>query len=109
MNVILTNNIHRGFFIIIKSRKSKKPLTHFLHLFDFEDYFCYKGSDRFRIVTQKEFLEMKHSSYIFFEKVRFDKKEIEDWIEFLHGVCGVKFLVKPFPPAYIKNLIRIIK
>ena len=85
------------YFLLIKSKRSDKYLKDFIHLFNIDDYWCYKVTNRQRLVNEQEFLDFKHSGYIFFKKNIYDKNNIDEWIDFIYNV-GSKYLNKSTPP-----------
>ena len=105
---------HRGimggdWFKLIYSRKSDNNLQFFLDQFNINDYYIYKSSAHFRRVNIEDLYEFRYSGYIFFEKEKYDYKEIDEWIDFLKDIGNFLFFDKPFPPVYVKEKIRIIK
>ena len=93
------------YFKLIYLRSSNKYLKDFIPLFNFEDYWCYKSTDKQRIIEYGEFLEFKYSSYIFFKKNIYSKENIDLWIKWMISIGGVKFLVKPTPPFNPNKII----
>lgn len=97
------------YFIFMKYEKCNTHLIDFINLFNFDDYWCYKSSNRQKLVTQEEFLEFKNSCYIFFKKELYDTNKINEWVDFIHNVGGypkgIQFLVKPVPPFNPNRII----
>jgi hypothetical protein len=93
------------YFSLIYARKSNKYLEDFLALFNFDDYWNYKGSRHQVIVTYGELLEFKYSRYIFFKKDLYDKEYIDMWLYHLKLTGGIQFLDKPFPPYHPNKII----
>ncbi len=91
-----------NYFQLYKTKRSDKYLIDFINLFNFDDYWCYKGSNRQKLVTQEEFLEFKNSTYMFLKKDLYDTNNINEWIDFIYNVGGhpkgIQFLTKPTPP-----------
>ena len=106
MNEINTIEVRRkvgsDYFKIVKSKSSDKYLIDFINLFNFDDYWCYKVTNRQRLVTEEEFLEFKNCGYIFFKKDLYDTNKINEWVDFIYNVGGhpkgIQFLTKPTPP-----------
>ena len=90
------------YFKFIKDNNSNTHLKDYINLFNFDDYWCYKTTNRQRLVNQQEFLELKHSGYTFYKKELYDKDNIDEWIDFIYNVGGhpkgIQYLVKPTPP-----------
>jgi hypothetical protein len=97
------------YFKLIYSRRSNKYLSDFLPLFNFDDYWCYKITNRQRQVTYKEFLEFKYSGYILFKKDIYQIFHMDMWIENLKIFSGrsgcIQFLSKPVPPYHPTKII----
>ncbi len=87
-----------NYFNLVKSKPSDKYLRDFINLFNFDDYWCYKGTRIQRLVTEEEFLEFKYSSYILFKKDLYDTNTINEWIDWMIGMGGIQYLTKPTPP-----------
>jgi hypothetical protein len=87
------------------TRKSNKKLSDFLPLFNFDDYWCYKQTGKFREVDYKSFLRFDYAGYAFFRKDLYRKKHIESWIEFCNDLGGIQFLHKPTPPFNPEKII----
>ena len=77
---------------------SDKYLIDFINLFNFDDYWCYKVTNKQRLVTQEEFLEFKYSGYMFFKKELYDTDTIDEWVNWMIGMGGIQYLTKPVPP-----------
>jgi hypothetical protein len=93
------------YFKLIYSRRSNKKLPDFLPLFSFDDYWCYKGTDKFREVDYQDFINFKYSCYTFFRKDLYRKEYIDKWIEYMIGLGKMKFLNKPTPPFPPEKII----
>lgn len=106
------NHITDDWFKIIKSNKTKVELyvKDFLADFNFDAYHILKSSNRFRFVSKEEMLEMRHAGYIFLKKEIYTKEFLEGWLEFTqYGMTSdfkLKYMSRPFPPAYIMDLIK---
>lgn len=87
-----------NYFRLLKAPANGKYLKEFIDLFNFDDFWCYKVTNRQRLVTQQEFLEFKYSGYIFFKKELYDKDTINEWIDWYDKVSGIKYLCMPTPP-----------
>jgi hypothetical protein len=105
-NAIENGRIVGGdYFYLKKAKRSKKYLKDFIHLFNFDDYWCYKNTNRQRLVNEQEFLDFKNSGYVFFKKELYDINKIEQWIEWMKSMGGIQYLVKPLPPFNPNNVI----
>jgi hypothetical protein len=107
---IVNDRIVGGDYFVIKYlRKSNKYLSDFLPLFNFDDYWCYKVTNRQRQVTYGELLDFEYSGYIFFKKDLYYNKHIDMWIEnlkiFSGYTSGIQYLNIPFPPYHPNKII----
>lgn len=96
------------YFYIKQERASNKKLTDFLSLFNFDDYWCYKGTNKFRQVDYQDFINFKHAGYTFFRKDLYIKEHIEKWIEFFivsRSSGSIEYLDKPTPPFPPEKII----
>lgn len=84
---------------------SRKKLTDFLPLFNFDDYWCYKATNKFRQVDYQTFINFKYADYTFFRKDLYKKEHIERWIEFFISLGGIPYLTKPTPPFPPEKII----
>ena len=112
---IKTNHIENrrivggDYFKLLYGRKSNKCLEEYLLKFNINDYWILKCSNRFRIVSEEEFLTFKYCSYTFLKKEIYDKVYIEEWLNFMTvNNIMIMFLNKPFPPIYIKKMMKVI-
>jgi len=88
-------------------RASTTPLDFYLDLFNLEDYWIYKYSNKQRLVSIEEFMKFEYSGYIFYKKDLYDKEHINLWIGELNIIMNNKsgYLVKPTPPFDPKKII----
>ena len=93
------------YFYIKQERASNKKLTDFLSLFNFDDYWCYKGTGKFRQVDYQTFINFKHAAYTFFRKDLYIKEDIDRWVEYTTSLGGIQFLDKPTPPFPPEKII----
>ena len=93
------------YFKLFYLRQSNKKLTDFLPLFNFDDYWCYKTTDRFREVDYQDFINFKYGGYTFFRKDLYKKEDLDRWNEYITGLGGIKYLVKPTPPFPPEKII----
>ena len=93
------------YFIIQYQRNSKLKLQDYLPLFDFNDYWFYKKTNKFRPVDYHSFLRFDYAGYIFFRKDLYNKEHIDTWIKFITSLGGVKYLTKPTPPFPPEKII----
>jgi len=108
MNTIKTienaRKVGGDYFRLIYVRVSDKYLKDFLHLFNFEDYWCFKCTNKQRLINYEDFLEFKYGGYIFFKKDLYDIDRIMEWLEWIElnlkksRTGGIQFLNKPTPP-----------
>lgn len=97
------------YFSLQKEKSSKNNLQFYLDIFNHQDYYIYKSTNRFKEVSYDDLLEFKYAGYIFFKKDMYSKEWIDIWIEFLSDVKTISFyyLVKPFPPFNPEDKIKI--
>jgi hypothetical protein len=93
------------YFRLQHIRKSTNNLNYYLDKFNFEDYWCFKSTNRQRKVDYNEFIEFKYSGYIFFKKDLFDSNRIIKWINWLNNIGGIQFLSRPTPPFNPSKII----
>ena len=99
------------YFYLKYNRGTDKILKDYINLFNTDDYYIFKSTNRQRLVSYEEFLEFKWSGYIFFKKYIYDIKHILKWIDWcgkIGGNGGIQFLTKPFP-SFDPNKIKIKK
>ena len=95
-------------FRLVYVRKSNLYLKDYINKFNLEDYWIFKSTGNQRQVSVEEFLDFRYASYILFKKDLYDLQNIKDWIEFVNTFLTFTYLVKPFPPEYVKQKIRLI-
>lgn len=93
------------YFKLLFQRASKLKLQDYLLLFDFNDYWCYKGTNKFRQVDYESFLRFDYGGYTFFRKDLYKSEHIESWIKFIISLGGIQYLSKPTPPFPPENII----
>ena len=96
------------YFALIHARQSNKKLTDFLPLFNFDDYWCFKRTNKFRQVDYQTFINFEYAGYIFFRKDLYMKEHIEKWSQYVStfgGNGGVQYLNKPTPPFPPEKII----
>lgn len=93
------------YFYIKWQRTSKLKLQDYLPLFDFNDYWCYKGTNKFREVDYESFLRFDYGGYTFYRKDLYKKEYIESWVEFISSLGVFKYLYKPTPPFPPEKII----
>lgn len=93
------------YFSLIYVRSSKKTLDYFIPLFNFDDYYCLKSTRHQQLITYQEFLQLKHSRYIFFKKSQYDIEQIFEWINYFKSIGGIQYLSKPTPPFSATKII----
>ena len=94
------------YFSIKYYRKYKTTLVDFINKFKFDDYWCYKITDRQRLISEEDFLKFKYSGYIFFKKDKYDKDKIQEWIDWsLINNIYIQYLNNPTPPFSNKKII----
>ena len=99
-----------NFKILKRTSSDAKDLDFFLKQFNLEDYIILKGSNSFRIVSTEDFLEFKHSNYVFFSKDKYEVNDIQRWLDTINKELKipVNYLNKPFPPISIIDKINVI-
>ncbi len=102
------NHIKEHSFILMKLTNYKTTLEEQLKSFNVDDYWIVKSSNCFKFVDDLE--DMKYAGYIFLHKDNYTKEYIESWLEILYSEIDLKlkYLSKPFPPEYVKKLIKVI-
>jgi len=84
----------------------RKPLVYWLDMFNIEDYWIYKRTSQQRLVDKETMLEFKWSSYTFFKKEKYNKDDINKWLDYYYEyIDEIKFLDKPLPPFSPKKII----
>jgi hypothetical protein len=96
-NLIYTKIVTRG-----------KPLKEYLHLFNFDDYWCFKMTNVQVQATYDDFINFRKSGYAFFHKSKYTLNSINEWIDWFKIRGGIQYLSKPTPP-FSPNKIKIIK
>ena len=92
------------YFRLINVKSSDKYLKDFINDFNFDDYWCFKTTDKQRLINEKDFLDFKYASYTFFKKELYDVDKILEWIDWFKMIGGIKYLVKPTPPFNPKKV-----
>jgi hypothetical protein len=103
-----SRKIGGDYFNLQYSNSSSKKLGDHISQFNFEDYWCFKGSHRQRLTSYEELLEFNHSKYTFFRKDLFPLIRITEWIDWMVNLGGINFLDKPTPP-FSPQKVKIIK
>jgi hypothetical protein len=68
-----------------------------------------KSSNRFRFIEIEEIYDF--ASMFFLKKSLYKKEHIELWLDFIYSnLCKGKntFIVKPFPPIYVLEKIKVV-
>ena len=105
---------HRGnfggeYFTLLKSKTSKYDLKYYLDQFNIDDYHIMKSTRNFKIADVQDVYDFKCAQYIFFLKSKYTLKWIEDWLYLFEELnITMTFLHKPFPPEYVKSMIKVI-
>jgi hypothetical protein len=97
-------------FILFCTKTSDKKITDYLPLFNFDDYYCYKGTNTIREVNYEDILKFTYSTYSFFKKSTYNKEYLDDWVKFCHVNAGGLGLMcnlplAPFPPFFPNKII----
>ena len=100
-----TRPVGGDYFGLSNTNSSELKLDSFVGKFKFKDYHCFKSTNVQRIVEEEEFLEFRHSKYIFFKKDKYNKEHILNWIEWMRGIGGLQFMDKPLPPFSPEKII----
>jgi len=85
-------------------RTAKKSLYNHLNQFDPNNYWIFKSTEKQKLVSVEEFLKFEYAGYVFFKKDLYNPENILKWCDLIK----MKFLVKPTPPDYMLNIIKII-
>ena len=100
--------INGGYFYIKKESNTNKDLNYYLDQVNIDEYYIYKGSNKFREVSIDDILNHRYSGYIFFKKSIYDKNHIEYWIDYINtNKLDCRFLTKPLPPFKTDKIIII--
>ena len=97
----LRGDISNDYFGFEYNRKSTKTLKDYIDMFNVDDYWIYKYSNKQKLVSVEEFITFINMGYMLFRKDKYDKEYINLWLrEFFYkgGRSGIQFLVKPTPP-----------
>ena len=96
-----------GCFKVIKARRSSLLLDDYIKdiNLNFEDYYIYKYTNKFRPVSKEDFIEFKYSHYMFFHKDLYSNVDINKWIDLISS--HILYLTKPFPPIEYLNKITL--
>ena len=105
MNIINCGKIGSDYFGFAKLKKSKYKLKDFIDLFDPDDYWIYKSTNKQRLVSYNDFLDFRHARYVLFRKSLYKKENIDMWIDWFVNLGGVQFLSKKTPPFDPKKII----
>jgi len=100
-----TRKVGGDYFILIYTRRSKNKLDYYLPLFKFDDYWCFKSTNKQRLISYDEFIEFKYSGYIFFRKDLYDLNHIQYWINWMNSFGGIQYLSIPLPPFNPQKII----
>jgi len=111
MKIINIRKVGGDWFRLDKSNIKGDHLNFYLNKFNVDDYFIVKRSDIFRLVSKEDFINFKYVGYILFKKNIYSNEWIDEWIEFLYKDLNlmIKFLNIPFPPLYVKTLLKTIE
>ena len=93
-------------FIIKKLSKSNIHLDYYLDKINFNNYWIYKCTGKFRMVEKEDI--GKYAGYIFFRKDLYSKDYIDNWIKEMCKIQSIPFLVKPFPRVGILKKIEVV-
>ena len=116
MKVVRFSLSNDDLFSIIKN-KSKKPewikrqrnLDDVIKEINFDNYFIYKKTGKQKEVTKEDFLKFNYSGYIFFNKTIYDKKELQQSLEYLWSLgITIIYLNKPLPRLSDLKKIKVI-
>jgi hypothetical protein len=84
-------------------------LNNLIKKYNINDYYILKASDKFRLISVNDFLEMNYCIYLLLKKDIYCINYINKWLDFInYNKFNVNFLNKPFPPVEILNQIKII-
>ena len=77
----------------------RKPLDYWLNILNINDYWIYKMTSKQRIVSIEEFMDFKYAGYIFFKKEKYNKDDINKWLDYYYeNIDEIKILSRPLPP-----------
>jgi len=94
------------YFCLYHLRTSITPLDYYLEQFNIDDYWIYKRTSQQRLVNIEDILSFKWSSYTFFKKEKYNKDDINNWLDYYYEyIDEIKFLDKPLPPFPPKKII----
>ena len=103
---LLNNN---NYFFIVKTTRSNLSLDYYISRINFNDYFIYKQTGKQKEVSKEDFLKFNYSGYIFFNKIIYDNKELQQSLEYLWSLgITIMYLDKPLPRLSDLKKIKII-
>jgi hypothetical protein len=85
-------------------RKANNNLEFYLNQFDPNNYWIFKATQKQKLVSIEELIEFKYACYILFKKDKYNPDNILKWCQIIKPV----YLVKPVPPDYMLDRIKII-
>tara|TARA_R110002050_G_scaffold74369_3_gene159587 strand:+ start:1694 stop:2053 length:360 start_codon:yes stop_codon:yes gene_type:complete len=106
----LGKGLNKEYFYIKRNNNDKhKPLSFFIENINFDDYFIYKYTNKFREVSAEDSKEFKYAGYIFFKKSLYNKEDFDKWIKVLLHIskADFKYLIKPFPSIEYLEKIKV--
>lgn len=103
--IVNCRKVGGDYFGLASLRSSNLYLKDFIDRFNFDDYWCFKTTDKQRLVSYLEFLEFGNSRYTFFRKDLYNIDWIIEWIDWFKNLGGVKFLSCPTPPFPPQKII----
>jgi len=86
----------------------RKPLLYWLKQFNIEDYWIYKMTNKQKLVSIEDVIKFNNAGYIFFNKDKYKKEHIENWlVNFYYkaGRSGISYMNKPTPPFSPQKII----
>jgi len=102
-------NLDGNYFKIFKSTISNLSLDYYISRINFDNYFIYKLTGKQREVSKDDFLKFNYSGYIFFNKTIYDKKELQQSLEYLWSLgITIMYLDKPLPRLSDLKKIKVI-
>jgi len=101
--------INSNYFYIKKLTISILSLDYYISRINFNDYFIYKITGKQKEVSKEDFMKFNYSGYIFFNKTIYDKKELQQSLEYLWSLgIMIYYLTKPLPRLSDLKKIKVI-
>jgi hypothetical protein len=107
MKFCLDGNPNNKWFSLVKRKTSKYEMQYILEKYniDLNDYYIIKGTKLFKIINVDDI--PNYAGVVCFHKSMYSVEYINLWFDKIN-INITPYLVKPFPPEYMLNKIKII-